>query len=114
MTQVAVHTKIVFNHIPKIAENLRPRAARVIQKAARDIEAGAKSRAPVDTGALRNSIQSSEVSQLHWRVTAQADYAMYVELGTVRAAAQPFMGPAVDAVAPGLGKAMAAAILGGS
>lgn len=35
-------------------------ADQIVEKAARDVEAGAKMRAPVDTGALKNSIHVSK------------------------------------------------------
>lgn len=94
--------RIVYNHFPKIAASLSPKVGVVIAKAARDIEAHAKSNAPVDTGYLRNSITSVQVGPTHWRVLAQAHYALYVEMGTYKMAAQPFMGPAVDTVVPTL------------
>lgn len=72
---------------------------RAVAKAAHDIEARAKIKAPVDTGNLRNSI-SSDVRPLSAEVGPTADYAAYVELGTSRMAPQPFLGPAFDEVEP--------------
>jgi HK97 gp10 family phage protein len=103
---MAVNYRIVYNNFPKIAANLEPRVGKAVAKAALDIEAKAKSAAPVDTGNLKNSIQASEVGPTHWRVTAGADYSLYVEMGTVFMAAQPFMGPAVDQVIPVLTQAI--------
>jgi HK97 gp10 family phage protein len=71
-----------------------------VAKAALDIEAQAKSKAPVDTGTLKNSIQATKVGTAHWRVVVGADYGMYVEWGTGRMAAQPFLQPAILAVTP--------------
>lgn len=51
----------------------------------------AKSLAPVDTGALRDSIaQTSE------GVVVGAPYAVFVEYGTSESPAQPFVRPAID------------------
>ncbi len=73
---------------------------KVVGKLALDLEAEAKQRAPVDTGNLRSTIQASPVSAnaRTWHVVAQAHYAVYVEMGTRYMRAQPFMGPAVEAV----------------
>jgi len=91
------------------------------------IERGAKERVPVDTGALKNSIQTVVFGQaaggadalavtlnpsarilplpepensLMAIVGASVDYAAHVEYGTVRMAAQPFLEPAMAEQAP--------------
>lgn len=51
----------------------------------------AKSRAPVLTGTLRDSIGPDEDGY-----GAGADYAAYVEFGTSDTAPQPFIGPSAD------------------
>lgn len=84
------------SRIPQIRAGMEPKAASAVAKACMDIEAGAKGMAPVDTGALRNSIQSS-VGGLSGEVTAGVEYAIYQEFGTYKMAAQPFMTPAADA-----------------
>ena len=55
----------------------------------------AKRNAPVDTRALQNSIKG-EVSGTTGTVTTGVDYAPYVEYGTSRSPAQPFMRPAAE------------------
>lgn len=97
---IQVNTIVVFNHLPHIAGVLTERAALVVAKAAMDIEAHAKIKAPVKTGALRASIQAVQVSQLHWRVSVGADYGIYLEYGTRYMAARPYFQPALDAVTP--------------
>lgn len=97
---VKVNTTVVYNHFPKIVTAMKGRAAMVVAKAALDIEAHAKTKAPVKTGALRASIQAVQVSQLHWRVTVGADYGIYLEYGTRYMAARPYFQPALDAVTP--------------
>lgn len=86
-------------------EGMDSRTGLVIRKAAFDVERGAKTRAPVDTGYLKNSIHT-EIVQNDRRVYAAeviagAEYAAFVEYGTSRMAPQPFMGPAYEAVLPG-------------
>lgn len=56
----------------------------------------AQDKAPVDTGFLRDNISITEESPTRVVVTSEADYSIYVEEGTSRAPAQPFMGPAVQ------------------
>ena len=94
------HVTVVYNHFPKIAAALVPRVEGAVAKAALDIQANAQRRAPVRTGFLRASIQAHQVGPHHWRVTVGADYGIYVEHGTVRMAARPYMGPSVEAVRP--------------
>lgn len=69
------------------------------------VEAGAKQRCPVDTGFLRESIVSAFAldpggAAFVGVVSAEANYGIYVERGTSRARAQPFMRPAAMAVRP--------------
>jgi HK97 gp10 family phage protein len=67
----------------------------------------ARAVAPVDTGFLRSSIQTTVTGDgLTANVTAHARYSIYQELGTSRMPPQPFMGPAADAVAPSFEAAM--------
>lgn len=78
------------------------RARVVVRKTAKDIESTAKSLAPVDTGKLKNSIGTSDLramgtsGSIEAEVIASAEYSSFLEFGTSRAAAQPFMGPALD------------------
>jgi HK97 gp10 family phage protein len=74
----------------------RPKAARVVKATAFKVEAAAKVLAPVDTGALRNSLGSEAVDDLTWQVGTGQDYAKFVEFGTSRMAAQPFLVPALE------------------
>lgn len=60
-----------------------------------DFKPLAKSLAPVRTGELRDSIDG-EVDATGVTVFASAPHAGFVEHGTTKAAAQPFMQPAFD------------------
>lgn len=70
----------------------------VVTEVARTIKAEARQRAPVRTGALRDSIHNRPVGKLSEEVVAEVDYAVYVELGTTRTPPRPFLGPAAQSV----------------
>lgn len=82
----------------------------VVRKSAFAVERGAKMRAPVDTGNLRNSINTTLSvggSLISAEVGAEANYGAFVELGTWKMAPQPFLGPAFDEVEPSFLAALA-------
>lgn len=83
----------------------------LVVKTAYDIQTTAQRLAPVDTGFLRSSIGVEITRSAAGAVTAivapTADYAGFVELGTSRAPAQPFMQPAFDQHIPRLQAALA-------
>lgn len=64
--------------------------------AAHLVEGYAKVKAPFRYGHLRNSIHVSRVTAREATVTAGADYALYVEMGTRKMAARPYLRPAVE------------------
>lgn len=82
------------------------KAGQAVRKAAADVEGGAKALAPVDTGALKGSIGVSMHGPLSAEIGPTQNYSVYVEFGTYKMAAQPFMGPAADRVEPGFVAAM--------
>jgi len=67
----------------------------------------ARQRVPVDTGELRNSIDTETVTGKggapEVRVVASAPHAMYVELGTERSRPRPFLRPALAFIRRGSG-----------
>jgi HK97 gp10 family phage protein len=62
----------------------------------------AKGLCPVDTGLLASSIESfvgfSEMGRLEVMVGSSVRYAGFVEFGTSKMAAQPYLRPALDSV----------------
>jgi len=102
---------IVYNKIPQIAASAKPTVDRVLAKTAFDTESLAKVYAPVDTGNLMNSIAADKVRDMTWRVTASAEYAIYVEIGTRRMDADPYLEPALRATWPAAISAIGKAIL---
>jgi HK97 gp10 family phage protein len=68
---------------------------KVLQDAADTFVSKAQQNAPVDTGNLRDNIAVEEVDETHAVVTSGAEYSIYVEEGTSKMQAQPFMQPAL-------------------
>ena len=70
------------------------------------VEKRAKYMSPVDTGRLRSSITHAlfrEDGELVAHIGTNVEYALFVELGTSRMSAQPFLRPALAAeIAGGL------------
>ena len=142
-TNGACSVALDMRELEKLIKEEPARAARIIKATAFQVEAEAKSRAPVDTGALKNSIYSNLYGQsglarmalqaqrktvvmrrrASKRVRARAqrwadkryiplpqpgsvyeaivgpsvNYAIYLEFGTFRMAAKPYLKPAVEA-----------------
>lgn len=86
------------------AENM----SEALMKGAEIVADAARGSCPVDTGALRASIAASAGGNSA-SVTAGAPYAAYVEFGTCKMAARPFLVPALLNNAG----AVAEAIIGG-
>ncbi len=61
-----------------------------IKRLIQDVKKRAKSLAPVDTGALRCSIDSEMISKTSGNIFSQKSYAAHQECGTLRFAAQPY------------------------
>lgn len=77
---------------------VKPNSAKIVAQATFKVEAQAKVNAPVDTGALRNSLNSQQMNPVLWRVQDGVKYGIFQELGTYKMAAQPFLIPAVESV----------------
>lgn len=81
--------------LKKGAAKVEALAPRVVAKVAHDIERDGKIFAPVLTGTLESSI-SSDVNGLSAEIGPHTDYEAYVEYGTSKMHAQPYMGPAAE------------------
>lgn len=82
--------------LDRITRELQPKAEQIVKSGAFVLEGRAKQRAPVDTGALANSITSTRQAPLLWWVHDGVEYGIYQEFGTYKMAAQPFMVPSVE------------------
>ena len=93
---MTVSVKLNLTHLHHFASRVSPD---MIDKGAYDwavaIEERAKEIVPVDTGALQESIHVEKGDQLgEYRVVASEPYAAFVEFGTSKMAAQPYLIPA--------------------
>jgi HK97 gp10 family phage protein len=97
MTTIKLDTR----ELDRIASKLGTNTRSVIEGLAFEVEARAKAIAPVDTGALRNSIftEIGKTGAVVARVGPSVEYGPYVELGTYKMGARPFLAPALQTVA---------------
>ena len=93
------------------------RGQMVVNKLADDIADTARDLAPVDTGKLRDSIRKEQRGQdvvvVVDRGGDKPAVPIYLEVGTYKMAARPFLRPAVDLVMASGGARRAAAEVGG-
>ena len=93
---MTVSVKLNLNHLHHLASRIAPD---VIDQGAYDwavaIEERAKELVPVDTGALQESIHVEKGDSAgQYQVVADMPYAAFVEYGTGRGPAQPYLTPA--------------------
>ena len=98
MTQIAIKIEFEDRRLQELSDQLQAKARQVVLIAAHNTERRAKELVPVDTGATKNSIEvhpgpgDAEAS-----VGPSTEYAPFLEFGTRRMAARPFMVPAAEA-----------------
>lgn len=100
MAQSPIQVKVIFNRIPQYVASMKSDGAAHVEGTADDIAADAQSRAPVDTGELRDSIKRAG-GGLKSTVEVGAKHGVYQEFGTSRSPAHPFLWPAVEAARAG-------------
>jgi HK97 gp10 family phage protein len=89
--------KVIAN-MQKAAVAIEAAVGDAVREAAMLVEREAKINVPVDTGRLRSSIASEEKKPLLFEVGTNVEYAAFVEFGTSKMAAQPYLQPAVETV----------------
>ena len=88
---------VVYNRIPWLMAAVESNARAAVKKNADKIRDEAKRRVPVATGQLRQSITSAVVGTgKESVVVVGAEYGAYVEFGTYKMPARPFLYPAVQ------------------
>lgn len=102
--------RLTHNKFPQIAAKLPVATSQIVRKAAYDIKALARGRLwrghGVDTGLMKNSIDVEMVTPTMAEIGPHTEYAIYVEYGTRKMAAIPFMTPAAEQVRPAFIAAM--------
>src|SRR5690242_10450681 len=131
---MASSVRLVFNHFPAAADALHDIGKELVKAAAFNVQHRAQAKAPVDTGALKNSgyVVTTDSSGYADAIAAAASanakaqmtepepppdkdtqakvvfgaaYAVPVEYGSIHGHAQPFLEPAVAEEAPEFEKA---------
>jgi HK97 gp10 family phage protein len=118
---VSAVLRLDTKEVDRIIKTLDSNFEDVLEGIAFEIERNAKQLAPVDTGTLRASIHTRTKKSSNYKqpsnpkgatiedlpgpdgkviaiVGSGVEYAAYVELGTSRMAAQPYLGPAAEGV----------------
>jgi HK97 gp10 family phage protein len=91
-------TVVVWNGIPALLVAVEANERAAVKSTADAIANDARARAPVATGFLRGSIHADTVEAgKEAVVSVDASYGAYVEYGTYKMAAQPYLAPAVEA-----------------
>lgn len=85
----------IKDNTDEVLGELEKAMARALERIGLSAEGYAKKECPVDTGNLRNSITHAvEMDEKAAYIGTNVEYAPYVELGTRRSKAQPFLKPA--------------------
>jgi len=97
----------------RISEKVKQAIKQEIGASALRIQASAKRRCPVRTGALRNSITVDLYGEMSAEIAPHMPYAIFVEFGTRKMRARPYMTPAAEEERPRLAKELEIIVKGG-
>ena len=100
---MSISVSVDTTKLNEIIAKLPGNRDKIVKATAFHILGEARKRAPVATGALRDNSQVVN-EQDYSNVEFNQEYAAYVELGTHKMTARPFLKPAVEAEASLLGK----------
>lgn len=87
---------IVKDNSDEFRDGLDAALTRALEKVGLVAEGYAKRMCPVDTGRLRNSVTHAMEGSEAVVIGTNVEYGPYVELGTARQKAQPFLRPAAQ------------------
>ena len=102
--------KIDTQALEDYANKLGASIDRALAGLAAQVSGRAKDSAPVDTGALKNSIDFEKVDEGTYWVKDGVEYGIYQELGTSKMAAHPFLVPAMEQAAKDVASAVEKAL----
>ena len=83
----------VTDNTAAVQGGIKSAIARALERIGMQAEGYAKDMCPVDTGNLRNSITHTSDNKFAY-IGTNVEYGKYVELGTRRMSAQPYLKPA--------------------
>lgn len=90
---------MIFKINNKVLKDIEDKAEQFIVGLANEVKNEAKLVVPVRTGKLRDSIDVYPGDNKHERlVGSKVDYAIHVEMGTIKQRPKPFLRPALDNV----------------
>lgn len=112
MAGTSVQVRVISNRLPGMGPLIQAAVSEAVKKTTLDVEAKAKGLAPVKTGTLRRSIVSQFPSPLTGIVGPSVLYGKFVEFGTRRMGARPYMRPAAAQASAGFVAAIRAALKG--
>ena len=107
---MTIQLRLDLNSLAALAPRIMDAVDAELNDAAEEIADIARDLVPVRTGALKASIHTTRIDHLAVQVRADAEYAAWVEYGSSRAPAQPFITPAIEAVRGGYERRIAQAI----
>lgn len=90
-----ISIEIVKDYTQQVLDEVDSHTKSVLNEIGKMVAEEAKEIVPVDTGALKGSI-THEVTNDSVTVGSPLDYSVYVELGTSKMAAQPYIRPAFE------------------
>ena len=85
--------EVTADNTAAVKGGLQSAFAKALERIGLQAEGYAKDLCPVDTGNLRNSITHTSDGKAAY-IGTNVEYGKYVELGTVKMAAQPYLRPA--------------------
>lgn len=97
MIKLSCDTSKLEKQLMELINNIDKSAESILEEGCENIKTEAKKLAPVDTGKLKDSIDTRFASKKYDHegyVYSDIDYALFVELGTRYQAPQPFLYPA--------------------
>lgn len=101
---ISARLTVTNNKLPSMEKAIRDATRQAVRETTEEAAEIARNLAPVDTGALKDSI-TTEMQGNQYASTGiihvGVPYGIYQEMGTRYMAAQPFLAPAIDAVSQG-------------
>ena len=88
--------KVDTTKLDQLLKTIPNNRDRIVKEIAYHVLGQAQKLAPFDTGALRSNANALTKSEGTWSVEFYQEYAVYVELGTWKMPARPFLGTAVE------------------